>query len=125
MVIVPDHAAAETLLEEVPLPCPALVEALRVEAAKPVHARRHRLPLRLDQEMEVRVEQAPGVHAPAEHLLDAAEQEAEPQPIAIVSTNPVVADGVHRDVEDAVVWELGARHARHDEIDGSRPQQRR
>lgn len=106
MVLVPDHPAAEAFAKQVPSPCPALVEALRVQATEAVHPHRHPLPLRLDQQMEVRVHQAPRVELPAERAAHAPQQELESQTVGIVETDALIADAVGGHVEHAVVREL-------------------
>ena len=55
-LVVIDHTAAEAFLEEVPDATVAPVEALCVEAVKPVHPCRQELAKTLDDEVEVIVE---------------------------------------------------------------------
>jgi hypothetical protein len=106
VVFVPDHAAAEALFVEVALARPTRVEPLRVQAREPVHAGRDPLALCLDQEMEVRVHQAPGMQPPSERAARPLQQQLESQPVGVVEANVLVAHAMRRDVEDAVLRKL-------------------
>ena len=70
VALVRDHARLEPALEEMAAAVVAAVEAHRVEAVQPLHAPRELGLRRLDQQVEVVVEQVPDVDLPAEPRLD-------------------------------------------------------
>jgi hypothetical protein len=70
VALIRDHAGLEAALEEVSGAVVAAVEAHRVQSVQALHPARE-LGLRgLDQQVEVVVEQHPGVQLPAESSLD-------------------------------------------------------
>jgi hypothetical protein len=113
MFLALDHARREPILEEVAAACIAPVEAHRVHAVEPLHpARELGLP-RLDQQVEVVVEQVPGVHAPAEAPLDV-EEELEPGlAVAIVEHDRPLLDATADHVVPGRARQLAARDPRH------------
>jgi 2-keto-4-pentenoate hydratase/2-oxohepta-3-ene-1,7-dioic acid hydratase in catechol pathway len=66
----------------------------------------------------VRAHQAPGVQPPSEHLDDPREQGVERFPVEVIAKDEDPARAARRDMEEAVLRELGARNAWH-VIDGS------
>jgi hypothetical protein len=54
----------------------------------------------------MRIHEAPGVQLPGEHGSDATKQKLEPQAVAIVDEQTLVADAVCSHVEDAVLRKL-------------------
>lgn len=121
VVVVPDDPGAEALLEEVSLSLPPLVEALRVDACEPVHCCRHPLLLRLDQQMEVRAHQAPGMQLPFELRRHASEKHPEAVAVEVVPEHEAAGNAPGGDVEDPVFAERGSRDARHDETTVAMP----
>jgi hypothetical protein len=103
VIFVPDDPARKALLEEVTFAGPAAIESLRIEGVQTVHPSRHLPARRLDQDVEVRPKQAPGVEPPAEHLDDVSEQQLEPLPVGVVEEDVDAAGAPSREVEDAVL----------------------
>jgi hypothetical protein len=82
--LVLDHAAFEAALEEMALAVVAAVEADRVQAIQPLHPRGQLRLVRVDEEVEVVVEQVPAHDPPAVTARDL-DEELEPRfAIAIV-----------------------------------------
>jgi len=91
----------------------AAVEALRVQEVQAVHSTRKRFERRLDDQMEVIVHQAPGVHRPVEPLLDLGQLAPEPHAVEIVQHDVHSRDAANDDVEDPVLGQDTARSTRH------------
>jgi hypothetical protein len=123
--LVPHHPAAETLLEQVALSGPAAVEALGIRTAESMHAGRDPLPRRLDQQVEVRAHQAPGVNAPCEGPRDAPEEKPKALAVDVVEDDVSSRDAARGDVEDAVVREVRSGEAGHVKSTVARPARRR
>src|SRR5262249_18865995 len=119
VTLVAHDPAPEALLEEVTLARPAAVEPLRVQAGEPVHPCRQVLTRRLDQKVEMRTHQAPGMDLPPEHLRDTTLEKPEPVAVEVVEKTIGTADTAGRDVEDAIFREVRSGNARHG-FDGSR-----
>ncbi|HST24752.1 MAG TPA: hypothetical protein VLJ76_02060 [Gaiellaceae bacterium] len=113
MPLVVDHPRGEAFLVKVSLAAVPAVESLGVETVEPVHARRKPVAWRLDEQVVMRPHQAPGVNAPAEHFGDLTELASKGFPVEIVKEDVHAADAARRDVEEAVLGQVGARSARH------------
>jgi hypothetical protein len=113
MVVVDDDRRREPVAEEVAVPVVAAVERLSMSAVHPLHPRRERREHALDDEVEVRVEQAPRDDPPLA-LDDLAGEEAEQEEAISIVTDD--RDRVHaedRHVVRADWREVAARDSRH------------
>jgi hypothetical protein len=102
VVVVADQARVKAVAEQVAVAAVALVEGLGVAAVQAVHPIREPLPPRLDDQVEVVVEQDPSDAVPGV----AADREAgEAGPgvtVVVVADDRLTGDATRRDVEDAV-----------------------
>ena len=113
MYLALDHAGLEPILEEVTAAGVAPVEPHRVDAVQPLHAPGELGLGRLDQQVEVVVEQIPRVHAPRVALLDV-EEELEPGlAVAIVEHDRPLLYAATNDVVPGRARQLAARDPRH------------
>ena len=109
-----DHARFEPALEQVPGAVVTPVETHRVDAVQTLHAGRELRLRRLDEQMEVVVEQAPDVHLPAVPLCDL-DEELEPRlAVEIVEHDRLLPDTAADDVVPGRARQLGARDSRHE-----------
>ena len=108
-----DHAGLEPALEEVARAVVAAVEAHRVEAVQALHAARELGLRRLDQQVEVVVEQDPDVHPPAEPTLDVDEELEPGLAVEIVEHDRPLLDSAADDVVPGRARKLAARDPRH------------
>ena len=99
-----DHAALEAVLEEVADAAVAAVEPHRVEAVEPVHPGRKTRLRRLDEEVEVVVEDDPGVDDPLEAARDVDQLPDPGDAVVVVEEDRALLDAA----ADAVVV-AGAR----------------
>jgi hypothetical protein len=97
-VVVLHHARREAALEEVADAVVAPVEAHRVEAVQPLHPLRERRPPRLDQEMEVIVEDDPDPDPPAVPPRHADEELLPLAPVEVVQEDLPLLDAAADDV---------------------------
>jgi hypothetical protein len=107
-----DHPRGEAVAEEVPPPAVAAVVTLSIEAVEPLHSGRKLLPGRLDDEVVVRVHQAPRMEPPREPHRDVAQEENEVLTVVVIPVDPHFRDAERRDVVHAV-GEMGSRDSRH------------
>ena len=113
MCVAFDHAGFEPILEEVTAAAVAPVEPHRVDAVQPLHPAGELGLCRLDEQVEVVVEQVPCVHAPGEAPLDV-EEELEPGlAVAIVEHDRPLLDAAADDVVPGRARQLAARDPRH------------
>jgi hypothetical protein len=113
VTLVGRHARLEAALEEMPAPVVAAVEAHRVEAVQPLHAPRELGLRRLDQDVEVVVEQVPDVDRPAEPRLDLHEQLPPRLAVEVVEHDRPLLDAPADDVVPGGTGQLRARNPRH------------
>ena len=90
----------------------SLVEALRVQTVQTMHGERELLAPALDDQMEVRSEEAPRDWLHFEELRCLLEQEGERRSIEVINEYHDAAGASARDVKDAV-RKIAARSARH------------
>jgi hypothetical protein len=76
------------------------VERLGVNTQEPVHSGRDQPRRCLDQQMDVRAHQAPGVDAEPEPSLDDAQQAQKRRPVLIVEKDPDAAGALRRHMPD-------------------------
>jgi hypothetical protein len=108
-----DDAALEAALEEVADAVVAAVEPDRVEAVQPLHAGRQLRLCRVDEDVEVVVEQAPGDDVPAV-LPRHAVEELEPRlAIEVVEDDAPLLDAARDHVIPGGCRQLAARDSRH------------
>jgi hypothetical protein len=108
-----DDAGLEAPLEEVAAPRVAPVEAHCVDAVQPLHPARELGLGRLHKQVEVVVEQVPGVHLPSKTPLDF-DEELEPRlPVEIVEHDRSLLDAATDDVVPGRTRQLAARYPRH------------
>src|SRR3954468_12958085 len=113
VVVTLEHPRFEAALEEVAGAGIAAVEQHRVDAVQPLHPARELRLGRLDEEVEVVVEQIPRVHLPAEPLGDV-HQELEPRfPIPVVEDDRPLLDAAADHVVPGRARQLAPRHPRH------------
>ena len=108
-----DHAGLEPALKQVPAARVAPVEPHRVDPIQPLHPAGELGLSRLDEQMEVVVEQVPGVHPPAETPPDV-EKELEPGlAVAVVENNRSLLDAAADDVVPRGTRQPAAWDSRH------------
>jgi hypothetical protein len=93
-----DDAGLEPALEEVAAALVAPVEPHRVDAVQSLHSPRERGLRRLDEQVEVVVEQVPGVHLPAKALRGVDEQIEPRLAVEIVEHDRSLLDAATDDV---------------------------
>ena len=120
MGLVADHECAEALFVEVAPAAEPAVEGLRVDAEQPVHPGRDLPAGRLEDQVEVGAEQAPGVYAQAEALCRDPEQAREGGPVALLAEDQDSARAAARHVPDPV-RKLKAAQACHLPFEASPP----
>jgi hypothetical protein len=108
-----EHARLETALEKVSSAVVAAVEPHRMDGVQPLHPSREVGTSRLDQQVEVVVEQIPGVHLPAEPPSDVAEECVPRCPIAVVEHDPALLDATADHVVPGGARQRTARDPRH------------
>ena len=113
VALVGDHAGLEPALEEVAAAVVAAVEAHRVQAVQAPHAVRELWLRRLDEQMEMVVEQDPDVNLPAEPRLDVEELLEPGLAIEVVEDDRPLLDSATDHVVPRGARELRARNARH------------
>jgi hypothetical protein len=112
--LVLDDAGLEATLEQMTLAVVAPVEAHRVQPVQPLHSRREPRLRRLDEQVEVIVEQHPGVDLPAETPLDF-DEELEPSfAVEVVDHDHTLLDAATDDVVPRRARQRGTRNTRHD-----------
>jgi hypothetical protein len=114
VALVRDHTRLEAVLEEVAVADVAAVEAHGVEAVQPLHPPRELRLRRLDQDVEVVVEQVPDVDLPAVARRDLDEQLVPRLPIEVVQHDPPLLDAAADDVVPGGAGEEPARNPRHE-----------
>jgi hypothetical protein len=102
MLLVVDHPRREPLLEQMALPAVSAVEPLGVEADQPVHRCRELGLPALDDDVEMRAEQAPRVEPQPEELHGLLQQERERRAVGVVEEDEASASAARRDVVVAV-----------------------
>jgi hypothetical protein len=113
MVLGLDHACVKPALEEMPDALVAPVEAHRVEAVQPLHPLGELRTLRLDQQVEMVVEDRPDPDAPAEAAGDVDEQVVPRPAVEIVEEDLPLLHAAADDVIVRRARQLRARDARH------------
>jgi hypothetical protein len=113
VALVRDHAGLEAALEEMPGAVVPAVEADRVQAVQPLHAARELGLRRLDQQVEVVVEQDPDVNRPAEPGLDLEQQLVPGLAVEVVQHDRPLLDSAADHVVPRGARELRARDAWH------------
>jgi hypothetical protein len=91
----------------------APVEPHRVDAVQPLHPARELGLSRLDKQVEVVVEQVPGVHVPVMAALDVDEELEPGLAVEIVEHDRPPLDAAADDVVPGRARQLAARHPRH------------
>ena len=115
-----DHAGLEPALKQMPAARVAPVEPHRVDPIQPLHPAGELGPGRLDEQMEVVVEEVPRVHLPAEAPLDV-EEELEPGlAVEVVENNRSLLDAAADDVVPRGTRQPAARDSRH-AVDATSP----
>jgi hypothetical protein len=115
VLLVPDHLRVEALLVQVADPVVPLVEPLRIDPVEAVHPRGDVVESGLHDEVEVVVEQAVRMDAPAETACRAGEEVEPAVSIGIVEDDRHPRDAANGEVVDTLGRERGTRQARHDE----------
>lgn len=114
MCVAFDHAGFEAILEEVTAAGVAPVEPHRMDAVQSLHSAGELGLGRLDEQVEVVVEEVPRVHAPGEASLDV-EEELEPgHAVAVVEHDRPLLDAAADDVVPGGARQLAARDPRHE-----------
>jgi hypothetical protein len=108
-----DHAGFESALEEVAAALVAPVEPHRIHAIQPLHSAGERGLCRLDEQVEVIVEQVPGMHRPAKTPLDVDEELEPGRAVEIVQHNRSLLHAAADDVVPGRARQLAARSPRH------------
>jgi hypothetical protein len=108
-----DHAGLESALEEVAAALVAPVEPHRIHAVQPLHSAGELGLSRLDEQVEVIVEQVPGMHCPAETPLDVDEELEPGLAVEIVQHNRSLVHTAADDVVPGRARQLAARSPRH------------
>jgi hypothetical protein len=98
VVVAVEHARIEAPLKEVAGACVAPVEAHRVDAVQALHPAREFRLRRLDEQVEVVVEQVPAVQRPAEPSRHVHEQLEPRLAVAIVENDRPLLDAAARHV---------------------------
>jgi hypothetical protein len=98
VVVALDDPGFEAALEEVAFPVVTAVEAHRIQAIQPLHPFGELGLRRLDQQMEVIVEQHPDVDPPAEAPLHVDEQLLPLGPVGVVQEQLPLLDAAADDV---------------------------
>jgi hypothetical protein len=113
VALVCDHTRLEAALEEVSAAVVAPVEADRVEAVEALHAGRELRLGRLDQDVEVVVEQVPDVNFPPEARLHLAEELVPGLAVEVVEHDRALLDAAADDVVPGGARQLRTRNPRH------------
>ena len=113
VVVALDDPGLEAALEEVSFPVVAAVEAHGVEAVQPLHPFREFGLRRLDQQVEVVVEQHPDVDPPAEAVFHVDKQLLPCRPVDVVQEQLPLLDASADDVVVGRSWQLRARDSGH------------
>jgi len=117
-----DHARGEAAAEEMPGAVVPAVEPLRMEEEQTVHSLRQVDRIALDDEVQVVVEQAPGVNVPAVATDHVPEDTDECSAIVIVDDDRAAVDPASDHVEAAMAErEVTSRDTRHEGSVGARP----
>jgi hypothetical protein len=98
VLVAVEDAGIEAALKEVAGACVAPVEAHRVDAVQALHPARELRLRRLDEQVEVVVEQAPAVQPPAEPSRHVHEQREPRLAVTIVEDDRPLLDAAARDV---------------------------
>jgi hypothetical protein len=101
VVVVEDNRRGEAVAEEVAVPVVPAVELLRVRAVHALHPGRERREHAVDDEVEVRVEQAPRDHPPLPLDDLAGEESEQEEPVLIVADDRGRVHAEDRHVERA------------------------
>jgi len=113
-----ENARVEAALEEMPRARVAAVEPHRVDAVEALHPAGKLRLRRLDEQVEVVVEQVPGVQLPAEPLRHVDEKREPGLSIAFVQDDRPLLHAAARDVVVRRARQLAARNPRH-EVDAT------
>jgi hypothetical protein len=111
--VVFDHTGFEPILEKVTAAGVAPVEPHRMDAVEPLHTAREVGLGRLDEQVEVVVEQVPRVHAPSEAPSDVDEALEPGFAVAIVEHDRPLLDAAADDVVPGRARKLAPRDPRH------------
>jgi hypothetical protein len=113
-VLVPvEHTRVEAALEEMPRPRVAAVEPHRVDPVEALHCARELRLRRLDEQVEMVVEQVPRVQLPAEPLRHVDEELEPGLAIAVVEDDRSLLHPAARDVVVRRARQLATRDPRH------------
>jgi hypothetical protein len=117
MVVAVDEPRREALLEQMSLPPVTTIEPLSVDPEHAVHGRREEHAAPFGDEVEVRAEDTPGVHAKAEPGCGVKKERREGLAVDVIEEreDPAGAAGGH---VVRAVGEMGSRPARHAPTDG-------
>ena len=108
-----DHAGLEPALKQVPTARVAPVEPHRVDPIQPLHPAGEIGLGRLDEQMEVVVEEVPGVHLPAKTPLDIEKELVPGLAVEIVEHDRTLLDAAADDVVPRGTRQQAARDSRH------------
>ena len=107
MLVAVEHAGVEAALKEVAGACVAAVEAHRVDAVQALHPARELGLRRLDEQVEVVVEQVPRMEPPAEPLRHLDEQLEPRLAVAVVEDDRPLLHAAARHVVVGRAGQLG------------------
>jgi hypothetical protein len=114
VLVVANDLGVEALLVEMPDAVVSLVEALRVDAVEAVHSQRDVFERRLDDQVEVVVEQAVDVDDPAEARRRFPHESQPAPPVDVVEDDRHLGDAANGEVVDALGRQDAAWKARHE-----------
>jgi hypothetical protein len=113
MRVAVDHARLEPALKEMALAGITSVEPARVATVQPLHSAGELGLGRLDEQVEVIVEEVPDVHFPAKSALDLDEQLEPRSAVVIVERDRPLLDAAADDVVPSRARQAAARDPRH------------
>ena len=102
MVVVADHPRTKSVAEQVAFAAVALVEGLGVATVQALHPVREPLAPRLDDQMEMVVEENPRDAVPGVVANREAGEASPVVAVVVVADDRLARDAASRDVEDAV-----------------------
>jgi hypothetical protein len=98
VLVVADYRRGEPVAEEVALPGVSPIELLRVDAVHPLHSGGERSEFALEDDMQVRIHQAPDEDAPGVLAHLSREQRQQQTPLRVIQDDPRRRDPQNRDV---------------------------